>query len=95
MPKKIRVRKSNPDPELLPDKHGQCVLSNGHEVTVGDTLLVKHHSSGGRWQEAVLKRITRSGEEFVFHFYLSPPGTISVLENRIQVPKKKKIRIKK
>lgn len=97
MAKKIRVvRKTEQEPlKEAPTVPKPIEIDSatvqGVDVHVGDVLLVNHISFGVKWESLELKRITTGP---VFHFYSNPPGHISVREERVKVPKQKKIKVK-
>lgn len=97
MGKRIKVKRSvaaDPQDSNVPvvEELEGWTLGSGSVVTSGDLLKVNHISFGTRWVELPLKRITLQNGRPQFHFYHSPPGTITVLEERVKVPKAKKTR---
>lgn len=97
MAKKIRVKRREtaptPPPVAKPEELTEWQIATG-VVSVGEVVKVNHHSFGGRWHELTLKRITMMNERVYFHFYSSPPGSITVGEDSVRAIKKK-IRINK
>lgn len=97
MAKLIRIRRNHPRPPVTDSvrEEPEWVLLDGVTVTTGDVVLVRHISFGGRWVELPIKRITSFKGAASFHFYYSPPGTITVSEGNVKSVPVKKTRKKK
>lgn len=97
MGKKIRVKRplqensTGTGTESLPS-----ITLGSNTYTVGEEVLVLHYSSP-KWVPMTLKeiKVSSSSGNPLFYFYSSPPGWISVDQDRVKPVPAKKIRLRR